>query len=63
MSITISKDNIGRNFVLKLQGIRKKETVKNLEEVTASIAHYFSIEPQHSEYKSQGKCPLCDAER
>lgn len=54
----IERDMTGRKFVVKLYGIRQKEYVKDFDELTIAISHYFGIEPYHSEHKS--KCPFCD---
>ena len=55
MSMKIERDITGRKFQVKLQGIRTKEYVKDLDELTIAIAHYFGIHDKHD----RSKCPFC----
>lgn len=60
MSFEIKRDITGRKFVVKLYKTRKKEYIKDFEELVATISHYFGISPQHQEYKARGLCPFCE---
>lgn len=58
MSMKIERGMHGRGFEVKLYKIRGKSSIKDLEELTVAIAHYFGIHEYHKEHAS--KCPFCE---
>jgi len=61
MSMKVERDITGRKFIVSLEGIRKREPIKDLDELKIAVAHYFGVEPYHRDHKSE--CPLCRSER